>query len=81
MLDFRSVIAMHTYIIAPPHPICGKAVSDWCLFLLYSGVFCCMFFEALLYSGGGDGCVKVWDIGTGQEVMSLDGDNEEVVCR
>ena len=47
--------------------------------LLLQGVFCCVFHGNRLYSGGGEGCVRGWDLSSGQQVLTLDGNNEEVV--
>ena len=46
-----------------------------------AAVFCCLFFGEKLFSGGGDGVVKGWDMTSGGEILSLEGHREEVVSK
>lgn len=51
-------------------------------------VYCCtymlsgddLFLSRRVCSGGGDAVVKVWDIRTGDNVLTLQGHTQEVVC-
>ena len=51
-------------------------------------VYCCTYVPSgddlllsqRIFSGGGDALVKCWDIQTGDNVLSLQGHTQEVVC-
>jgi len=49
------------------------------MLLLLAGVYCCLFNDKWIVSGGGDGLVIVWDTTTGLHRLTLSGHTEEIV--
>ena len=45
------------------------------------GIYCCLFNNKWIISGGGDGLVIVWDATTGLHRLTLSGHAEEIVSK